>query len=84
MEEVGLLGHHSDVGRQFVQGQIPQIPAIEHHLAPGWVIESGHQIGDGCLTGTAWADEGRHLAGLDVEPDSPYGPADLGLRRSSR
>ena len=52
-----------------VGGDVAQIDAIEQNRAGGRIVEAGDEIAERRLAGAAGADQGDHLAGLDVQID---------------
>ena len=63
VEQVGLLGHHADLLRQRLQGDVAQVVAVDGDAALGGVVEPGQQVGDGGLARAAGADQRGQLPG---------------------
>ena len=53
---------------------LPHVHAVDADGAGGGVVQAGDQVGDGGLAGAAGPDQGRQLAGLDVQVHSIQGP----------
>ena len=79
VEEVGLLGHHADIGRQGGQRDVAQIVAVQRDPALGRIVQARQQIGDGRLARAAGADQRHQLARLDLKADVAQRPAQLWL-----
>ena len=67
MEQVRVLGDHTDDVVQGLHRGVPQVDPAQPDPALRGVVQPGDQAGDGRLAGTARADQGDHLAGLDGE-----------------
>src|SRR5690625_4257202 len=68
-EQVGLLGHQADGSAECGAGQLGHRDAVDQHLPVGRVVEPGHQVDQGGLTGSGGADDGGGLPGGGGEGD---------------
>ena len=65
-KEEGILRHQPKLAAQRCLLDGTQVTAVNQHLSTTHVIETGDQVGDGCLTGAGGADQRYRLPGLNV------------------
>ena len=58
MEQIHILEHHGDIGKQTVAGELTQIVAAEGDAAALGVIETGQQAANGSLAAAGGTDDG--------------------------
>ena len=68
-EEGRLLEDDADLAAQGLQGGAADVDAVDQDAAGGRVVEAREQVDDGGFAGAGGAEQGDHLAGLDVEVD---------------
>ncbi len=67
---LGRVGHPQ--GDDLVRRQAVDALAVEAHLAGAGPLQARQRAQRGGLAGAVAADEGDHLAGVDVEADAPH------------
>ena len=67
VEEHGLLRHDADLRAQRRQRHVADVHAVDENRPARDVVEPRQQVDQRRLAGAAAADDGDHLAGLDVE-----------------
>src|SRR5207253_9898718 len=50
-----------------------EVLAVDHDLPAVERVEAGKAVEEGGLAGAGWADDGHHLAALDLEVDAAQG-----------
>ena len=58
VEQIHILEHHGDIGKQTVAGELTQIVAAEGDAAALGVIETGQQAANGSLAAAGGTDDG--------------------------
>ena len=69
-EDDDVLGDEGGAGSEAVEGEVADVAAVDADGALGGVVEAADEVDDGGFTGAGVADEGEHLAGLEVEVDA--------------
>ena len=69
MEEMGVLGDHSDFASDRIQSRVAQVQSVDADGSRSHVVQPRDQMADGGLAGAGWADQRGELAVLGGEGD---------------
>ena len=69
VEQDGLLGDHADLGPQRVEGDVPDVDAVDGDGPGGDVVEAGQEVEQGGFAGAARPHQGDDFAPGHVEVD---------------
>src|SRR5439155_8912216 len=76
-EQDRVLEDYADLTAKRIQGEPPDVAPVDAHLAGLGVVETGDELGDRALAGTARPDQRHHLAGGDLEAHRVEDPRGL-------
>ena len=70
-----VLEDDADMGAQILDGEVPEVDAVDQDAALVGIVEPGQQLDDGGLAGAVLADQRQRLAGLQREVQAAHRPA---------